>query len=359
MSCIVLIGLYFGVGREDVSVFGAHRFYDTWIDRMLMAMAEDRKGCLAKATASTLEAIIKTAQGQDDGPEIVAQFTATLSNRSSVRKDIDLREHATLLAALCKHTLIPLLTDSDMDPEVRLPAAQLLAEAMSLAITGSSSALPLSTVLIASVLGAVIRTLSEQRAATERLKATLISIPVLLLTAIPASAKPFHPQLARLAASLLKDLPRSGSSAVFNPEHARGIVAESSVKLASQLLVRMSRPETLLSELGSFICADQEEATDPDALVFEEESVYVARKLLLKVLSASIAEAEARELLPIAPPVLALIDSTVRALLIIPPGAHTDELTKTAGTLGTAALKHFNQNDPAVESLASLIRTLL
>jgi len=331
-----LIEWYFA--DDDGAVFGTERFYDVWLDRLFAALND------SPASATALVAMIEVAAKRGESFPVAKQLADTWSTRSGIRNNSRLaKEHMDLLSVLIKSIFVPCITAveayNDSDSALRLKIAEFAKDLIShvYAVEHASLSLP----LVAAILGAVIRALSEQRNISERLRLTLLSVPSELLSVSLAATKPFHPQIARLLINILKELPQFGSvELVDDSDHVRAQLAQLSSLTCARLLVRMSRPDSLISELKHFTGTTSiSEEDDADAhIAYEEDSLYVARVLLLRILMLCTEEAR-KNSLALSDPVQSLLDSSVRALLILSMKEfRAPEIIKEAARVGESAL---------------------
>ncbi|NDD93231.1 hypothetical protein EBZ37_14270, partial [bacterium] len=216
--------------------FGIDRFYNIWLDRLLQAVCSNDDTSSSSASSSALVSIIERAVERDEALNVLEALNQCIQVRSQVSRNVASCIPDALLTCLIKTLRLPTLTDSALPSSDRLEACKLLQSIL----IASEDTLPskpenimrLSGQACTALLGALIRCLSDRSdtAKTERLKATLLPILLFVLRRVPlAVGKPFHPQLARLAVNVLKDLVAAVSIA-GNPidtdeSHSRGQIA--------------------------------------------------------------------------------------------------------------------------------------
>lgn len=299
--------------------FGCDRFYDVWLDRLLLGAVDEasRDDCSA-----ALEAVISGAVERAESSAVVENCLQAIDNRSSINKNLD-KLPVSLVSHFVKALLLPMLSDTEGSSTAeRFSAAQLLR--ILVASPGVSCRLPGPAIV--SLLGALIRCLSDRNACTERIRAALLAIPVHLLadSSTLAGCKPFHPQLARLTVNVLKDIIGATEAAVisFDESHARGEAAVLSCRLAALLMCHMTRIEAFLEELDKFALLDPLQTEE--AQIYDEASLRNARRVLLRIFS-QINSA------PV-PAAAQFVDKTLRGFIILP--SSESELVQAAASCG-------------------------
>ena len=265
---------------------GIERFYDIWIDRLLVSVVSAENGSIVYSEA--LEGLIERGIERSENESIISQLNQSIETRTIVSKNISTNVPGSLLLVLIKSLCLPVISDTSLSSSERFEACKLLSSLLLGSCADSASlgnlkslASPAATAL----LGALIRCLSDRSdtAKTERIKAALLPILLALLRELPAVGKPFHPQLARLAVNVMKDLissvSLSGASIDFDPNHSRGQIALVTSKIISHLLAQMSRVEVLLDELKQFRVQDSGD-------IYDDLSTRNARRILLSILKS-------------------------------------------------------------------------
>lgn len=265
--------------------YGLERFFDIWLDRLLVASVCGANEHDVSIHSVALEGIIEGAIERDEASAVISQLNQTIETRSSVSKQISSKLPSNLVLLIIKSLCLPIVSNSSISSSDRFDACTLL-QSVLLSSTNSPAAGNLKALAPAAataLLGALIRCLSDRSDTlkTERLKAALLPILLEIVKELPAVGKPFHPQLARLGVNVLKDLIASvsisGNVVDFDPTHPRGDIGLITCQLVSLLLVQMSRVEVLLEELTTF-------RIDSDDSVYDELSTRNARKVLLHIL---------------------------------------------------------------------------
>ncbi len=183
---------------------------------------------------------------------------------------------------------------------------------------------------VTALLGALIRCLSDRSdtSKTERLKASLLPILLVTLKELPTVGKPFHPQLARLALNVLKDLIAAvsinGSPINFDQSHARGQIALVTCQLVALLLIQMSRIDSLLEELALFRV---DESEDDAPVIYDELSTRNARRVLLFIFKS----AGATSTMMFPHNLSNFIEETVKTFMTL-PGSEMGLIRETAQT---------------------------
>ena len=264
--------------------YGIDRLYDVWLDRLFVSLftcADDE--CYGEA----IEAIIERAVEREEANQVISILNQSIEIRSIISKNISVNLPPDVLLVIIKVLCLPVITDSTASSSSdRYDAAKLLQSVLlpppSSAPSPNNNLKCMNGPSATALLGALIRCLSDRSdtAKTERLKSSLLPILTLTLSTVPAVGRPFHPQLARLAVTLQKDLisvvSLSGNSIDFDQSHPRGQISQVTCKLISMLLVQMSRVDVLLEELAHFRVDSNE--------IYDDLSVRNARQTLLAIL---------------------------------------------------------------------------
>jgi hypothetical protein len=310
--------------------FGIERFYDTWLDRLLVACIttqnSDQETC-----AKALENIIQRAVERGEPTALITNFNQTIETRSTVSALISSQIPQDLLVVLLKGLCLPVITD--VNATDRYEAARLL---HSICVSSSGGNIKsLSTPNSTALLGALIRALSDRSDTTSRLKATLLQIVLHFLHVIPTAAKPFHPQLVRLGVNVLKDLIAAvsigGNSIDFDQDHARGQIAHVSCQIVSLLLTQMNRVDLLIEELGNFRVID-------DSEIYDDLSTRNARRILIAIV---------KTLTTLPPPsassVLPFCSEIIRQFMVL-PSKEIDLIRETA-SIGLVMAEKTNDSE--------------
>ena len=268
--------------------FGIERFYDIWLDRLLVALLSSEDQDVVTCHSKALEGIIERGIEREESLTIISQLLQSIETRTIVIKNISTKLPSDLLVLLIKSLCLPIISDSSNSSSDRFDASKLLSTI--LLTTGVSDTCNLRNLpnsAATALLGALIRCLSDrsETVKVERLKSSLLPILFTLIKELCAIGKPFHPQLARLGVNVLKDLIASvsfsGNSIDFDQSHPRGQIALVTCQLVSVLLVQMTRSDVLLEELTQFRVDDGEEG------IYDELSTRNARLVLLAILKNS------------------------------------------------------------------------
>jgi hypothetical protein len=268
--------------------FGIERFYDIWLDRLLVSSLQQEEQSEDDNFSKALEGIIERGIEREESLTIISQLNQSIETRSIVIKNISTKLPVDLLILLIKSLCLPIISDSQISSFDRFEASKLLSNILIKNSDDDSTTSNLSRLpnqVATALIGALIRCLSDrsETGKVERLKSALLPILFTLIKEVPQIGKPFHPQLARLGVNVLKDLivsvSFSGNSIDFDQSHPRGQIALVTCELIGLLLVQMTRSDVLIEELTQF-------RVDEEG-IFDELSTKNARIILLTILNCS------------------------------------------------------------------------
>ncbi len=327
----------------SLGTFGCERFYDIWLDRLLLGAVEE---AAADDCGSALNALITAAVENGDSCAVIDNCLSAFENRSVLSKNVS-KLPLTFVNQTVKALLLPVLGDAEsFSTAERFAAAQFL---KLLLVSASDGACRLPSSAITSLLGALIRSLSDRTACTERIRAALLAIPVHLLAepSTAATCKPFHPQLARLTVNVLKDIiaASEASDISFEASHPRGEALLLGSRLAAQLMSTMTRIDAFLEELEKFAFLQSGADEGDEQQIYDEISIKNARLVLLQIFK-SLCSA------PV-PAASQFIDKVVRGFILL-PGSQAG-LVEAAGACGRDLVRRRF----AEESLAAFINQYL
>lgn len=327
--------------------FGCERFYDIWLDRLLLGTVEEAttEDCVA-----ALNALVSAAVENGDAVAVIENCLAAFENRSALNKNIS-KLPVSFITHTIKGLLLPVLADAESySTSERFAASQYLR----LLVASPGESCRLATPAITSLLGALIRCLSDRNSCTERIRAALLAIPVHLLaesSGTAAACKPFHPQLARLTVNVLKDIVAASedSDISFDASHSRGEALLLACQLAAQLMAAMTRIDAFLEELRRFAALEEDlsgDDGDGGQQVFDEKSINNARLVLLQIFQSLSA-------VPV-PAAAQFIDEILRGLILLPGGGNAN-VVEAAGACGHELVRRKFVDD----GLASFINQYL
>ena len=292
---------------------GIDRFYDIWIDRLIVAsLTTGNDGDDSLVYAGALERIIERAIERNESLSVISQLNQSFDTRTIVSNNISSKLSSSLLLLIIKSLCLPVITDSSISSSNRFEGAQLFQRVLNNE-SGNENIKSLPSPAATGLLGSLIRCLSDRsdNLKTERLKSTLLPVLLNLLKTLPVVGKPFHPQLARLCVTLLKDLIVSvslnGNSINLDIIHPRGHIALVTCQLVCLLLLQMSRVEVLLEEFCQF--------RDADKLFDDEISVRNSRRIILAVLE-EVSKSNFGNLS--SPTLKSFINETLKSFMILP-----------------------------------------
>ncbi len=325
--------------------FGCERFYDIWLDRLLLGAVEEAS---AEDCGAALNALVTAAVETGDSCAVIEYCLSAFENRSILIKNLG-NLPVAFISQTVKTLLLPVLADTEsFSTFERFSAAHLLRVLLAPS-SGEVCRLPASA--ITSLLGALIRTLSDRTSCTERIRAALLTIPVHLLTepSTAATCKPFHPQLARLTVNVLKDIIAATESAdiSFDASHPRGEALILGTRLAAQLMSTMTRIDAFLEELEkfAFLKSTTGAEDDDDEQIYDEKSIKSARLVLLQIFKSLSST-------PV-PTAAKFVDEVLRGLILL-PGSQL-EMVEAAGACGRELVRRQFLD----QSLASFINQYL